>query len=328
MTRKNSLANLLLLLASTTLSLILLEQAYRFHLFGWDSFSIEKMNSINTMGLAGVLQPSPYPEVLFELKPNLDTYFKLAPFTTSSQGLRDREYAVPKPAGVFRVAVLGDSFTMPAGLAIEEAFHSILEKRLNEGRDGNVYEFVNFAVGGYYLTQYVGVMRHKVLPYDPDLVLIGFCAANDYKVLYPEKLSRHYEPKERTYPFFSSFALSAAITKLEGKEETRLLSDRHKRYLRSGFQEIAAISEARDVPAVLVYLSNQPEDYRPIERIARSNGIEHFVDVSSSFRNTELSDYRIYPTDNHPNGKAHILFADRIHGYLVRAGLLPTSAQP
>ncbi|MFH1799245.1 MAG: hypothetical protein ABH891_00160 [Candidatus Omnitrophota bacterium] len=58
-----------------------------------------------------------------ELKPNLNRYFKMARFRTNSAGLRDKEYPIRKAPGTFRVAVLGDSFTMPAGVEIEDAFH-------------------------------------------------------------------------------------------------------------------------------------------------------------------------------------------------------------
>ena len=322
---KKLLSNLLVLTLATVFGFILLEAAYRFYLFGWDAFSIEKVNSVNALGLSGLLQSSSNPDLVFELTPNVDTYFKLVPFQTNSHGLRDKEYSLDKPDGVFRVAVLGDSFTLPSGVAIEDAFHSLLEDRLNSGNESVRYEFINFAVGAYTLQQYLSAIRDKAMEYDPDLILIGFCAGNDHKVFLPDRFPERYRPKGRTYPFYGSFVMNAIALKLlesQVEEERGHLTDRQARYLEQVFGELAALSKAENIPVVLVYLSNQEENYKPIEELALANGIEHFLDASSAFRGTDLSDYRILPIDNHPNTKAHQIFADRIYEYLVREDLL------
>ncbi len=322
---KKFLGKLLVLALSTVLGLILLETAYRFYLFGWDAFSIEKVNSVNALGLSGLLQPSSNPDLVFELKPNINTFFKLVPFQTNTHGLRDKEYPLDKPEDVLRVAVLGDSFTLPGGVAIEDAFHSLLEHRLNLDNGTVRYEFINFAVGAYTLQQYLSTIRYKALEYDPDLILIGFCAGNDHKVFLPDRFPDRYRPKGRTYPFYGSFAVNAVALKLQEsrvEEERGRLTDRQARYLEKVFDELAALGEAEDIPVVLLYLSNQEENYKPIEELALANGIEHFLDVSSAFRGTNLSDYRILPIDNHPNTKAHRIFADRIYEYLVQKDLL------
>ena len=44
--------------------------------------------------------------------------------------MRDREYSLGKPAGRFRVAVLGDSKTFGNSLAIEDVYTEVLERRL------------------------------------------------------------------------------------------------------------------------------------------------------------------------------------------------------
>ena len=48
------------------------------------------MNSVNGTGTAGIIQPSCYPEIVYELRPDLDTWLKLTRFRTNSQGLRDQ----------------------------------------------------------------------------------------------------------------------------------------------------------------------------------------------------------------------------------------------
>ena len=328
---KKFLANFLLLLVTSALCLLLLETAYRFYLFGWDMFFVEKVNSVHPIGLSGLLQPSPHKDLIFELKPNQDTYFKLVPFVTSSQGLRDKEYSIEKPDGVLRVAVMGDSFSLPSGVAIEDAYHSVIEERLNDGQDRVGYEIINFAVGAYTLKQYVLAIRHKALAYDPDLILIGFCAGNDHRVYQPERFPEPYDPLEKTYPFYGSFALDAVIFKLQTarieQDSGRALSERQVRYLTRVFSELSDLGRTEDIPIVVVYLANHRSNYRPIQDLASANGIEHFLDVSAAFRDTNLNDYRILPIDNHPNARAHRVFADRIYEYLVRHDLLRRASE-
>ena len=51
------------------------------------------------------------PVLHHRLRPNCDKTISGVRFTTNSLGLRDREYAIPKPSGTFRILMLGDSFT-------------------------------------------------------------------------------------------------------------------------------------------------------------------------------------------------------------------------
>ena len=50
------------------------------------------------------------------------------------QGLRDQEYDLQKTKNTFRVVVVGDSYTMPAGVSIEDAYHTLLEEEIGTGK--------------------------------------------------------------------------------------------------------------------------------------------------------------------------------------------------
>ena len=73
-----------------------------------------------------------------------------APYYINSLGLRDREYG-PKKEGVFRILLLGDSFSVSHGLPIEESLSRQMEKTLQEiaDKEGKTikFEVVNGAVG-------------------------------------------------------------------------------------------------------------------------------------------------------------------------------------
>jgi lysophospholipase L1-like esterase len=92
---------------------------------------------------------------------------------SNREGFRDRDHAVRKPRGVFRVVVLGDSIA--AGLKVErfaDTFPPRLERLLAE--KGLTAEVISLAVSGYNTQQEVELFRERGLRYEPDLVLVAY----------------------------------------------------------------------------------------------------------------------------------------------------------
>ncbi len=96
-------------------------------------------------------------------------------------GLRDRLRPVPKAPGLFRIAVLGDSFAEAVQVPIEQTFWFILQDALNacDPFQGRKVEILNFGVSGYSTAQELLTLRHRVWPYQPDLVILAFFHGND-----------------------------------------------------------------------------------------------------------------------------------------------------
>lgn len=211
----------------TIICFVFLEQVTRFYLFGFDSFNYFKMNSIHDIGVSGLIKPSPNLEIIYELRPNLNTYFKMSRFKTNSQGLRDQECTVKKGKGVFRAVVLGDSFTMASGVNIEDTFHSILENRFNAESGNVLYEFINFGVGGYDPAQCLATLKYRALGYEPDLVL--FCLSGPIREFYDERYKRQiYKIKSEKHPFFSSFLVELIKKNIIAHYFTRNFSESDK----------------------------------------------------------------------------------------------------
>jgi lysophospholipase L1-like esterase len=92
---------------------------------------------------------------------------------TNSFGLRSPEVAVPKPAGTFRILLLGDSFTFGFRAADEMVFARQLERRLRDGGYTSV-EVVNAGVLSYCpLLEYLQY-RHHLHVLEPDMVILNF----------------------------------------------------------------------------------------------------------------------------------------------------------
>ena len=323
--------NLVLLTAASFLSFLLLEAGYRVVLFGPESLSPAIMSSIHTID-EELIRASSVPEAVWELKPFLNILFKKARLKTNSQGLRDQEYSIVKPEGVFRIAVVGDSMTLPDGVAIEDAFHSILETRLNSQSRGKKYELINFAVGGYNLRQYAAVIEKKIALYQPDLVLIGFCPENDFSP-YPEKIfNQRYQPRRVRYPWFYLYVFEKMGEIFQGrfispdyaqKKNIRLesagLSVENQSYVQGLLKRVQVFSAKTRIPIVIINIDNHPtpEAYvRFLERETAAFGL-YFLDLSAFFSLKELPRYRLYRADLHPNKAAHRVFAERLFDFLI-----------
>jgi hypothetical protein len=120
----------------------------------------------------------------YSLKPGMEGWYRregAAFVRINSEGLRDREHSKPKPAGVLRVAVVGDSYAEAFQVEQDKTFWSVLEKRLGDcpALAGRRVEVINFGVSGYGTAQELLTLREKVWDYSPDLVLLAVTTNND-----------------------------------------------------------------------------------------------------------------------------------------------------
>jgi hypothetical protein len=101
----------------------------------------------------------------------------------NSQGLRDREHALAKPAGTYRIAILGDSYAEAMQVPLERAFWSILPSRLSSCgfAGGKKIETLNFGVSGYGTSHELLTLQNRVWRYQPDMVLLAFFPGNDVR---------------------------------------------------------------------------------------------------------------------------------------------------
>jgi hypothetical protein len=101
-----------------------------------------------------------------------DAYAKV-----NSAGFIDREYTLEKPEGVYRILVVGDSFTEGLRVPMDAAFHSILEENLNAA--GKRVEVINAGGAGWGTDQELLFYQEIGRKYEPDMVLLAFFPGND-----------------------------------------------------------------------------------------------------------------------------------------------------
>jgi hypothetical protein len=328
-TIKNIALNALLLAVSIGISLLILEQGFRCWLFGWQAFDIPAMRNNVPISNTPFMVQSPYDDIYWALKPNLNTSFKLAHLTTNSYGLADQEYLLKKPANTYRIAVLGDSYSMPSGVDTDKSFHALLESRMNNASHTNQlhYEFVNFSVGGFGLERYNATLEHLVPPWQPDAILLGYCAFNDQQPL---------PPKTGKVPPFHPYIANGFTTsyvydywdaynkgrRLFQSFSNITLDQKHLDFVERELANMRRLADAikPNIPILFAYLDNREHadtDIKNLNAIAQKYNMV-FVDTTQSFRNTKIDDYSISLLDSHPNTKAHAMFADTLYAAIAQ----------
>jgi lysophospholipase L1-like esterase len=132
--------------------------------------------------MSNMITKSAYPDVVYELKPNLNGTFRGKVMCTNPDGLRDKAHPKEKPGNVFRIVGLGDSVAFGWGVNDGECYLDVLEQRLNDAAgDARRFEVINFGVPGYNTTMEVATFKHRARDYSPDLIIIHF-VTNDLGV--------------------------------------------------------------------------------------------------------------------------------------------------
>jgi hypothetical protein len=101
----------------------------------------------------------------------------------NAQGFNDREHMIPRPNGVTRLAVIGDSFVFGA-VAPEENFVSLLQQRARE--EGLAVEALNMGIPGAGLRTYIGLLRDEAQELQADLACVVLFTGNDVTQAHPD----------------------------------------------------------------------------------------------------------------------------------------------
>jgi len=256
---------------------------------------------------------------------------------TNELGFRDRAVA-PKQPGEFRVVVLGDSFTVSAGVDQDRVFTSLMEKSRLDTR------VINLGVGGYNIVQYALVLQEVGLALKPDLVLVALFPDNDftsdtYEANYRVAAGQASAEPERAW-YESLYAYRAYGTRLETKLNALLpkksAPSRPSTSWRdnvAALKSIVALTRDRGIALEVVLLPHtwNFEKQRPlfarVHKECTSLGLA-CRDLLEPLiaRGVVESSLRLNPLDAHPNERYNALVAEELvkllpaRGPLVRTG--------
>jgi len=122
----------------------------------------------------------------------------------NSWGMRDTKHQSLKPPGVYRIAVLGDSFIEGREVVLDSVYSKVLERHLRQ--KGVSCETLNFGVNGYGNDQELMLLKKYALRFEPDLVILAFCKNDLLNNLITNMFSLTPEGQLQYAPIELSFA--------------------------------------------------------------------------------------------------------------------------
>jgi hypothetical protein len=122
---------------------------------------------------------------------------------TNEMGFLDREHSPAKPAGLFRILVLGDSFVEAAQVGMKEKFHVLLEEKLSRKYPGRRFDVMAMAYSGSGTCDELAFYEQLGQAFRPDLVIIAF-VNNDFSNNSPvlESIRNGWHPAHSPRLFF------------------------------------------------------------------------------------------------------------------------------
>ena len=97
---------------------------------------------------------------------------------TNQFGFNDRDYSLQKTPGTFRIVVVGDSFGWVGGR--EGNYTALLERKFESHDGAHKIDVINTGYASTHTAEQLIMLRKFGLQYNPDLVILGFFAGNDF----------------------------------------------------------------------------------------------------------------------------------------------------
>jgi hypothetical protein len=257
-----------------------------------------------------------------ELIPNWKGTCAGATVTVNRWGMRDRDRAIVKPPGTLRIALVGSSLVMGFGVGDEQTFAALLEDRLNhvDRPDHRPVEVLNFAYGNCYPVQRRLVIEHKVLPFDPDLI-VYFAHQDELYTSARLIAGAVYHGMDLEDDGLKELVRTADIP--PGASEAMLqaaMEQHHVEILRCVYRRM--LNDCREARARLLYVyfpvpgdHDLPFDPRICLRIAAEQGIET-IDLHEWWGERRADEVLTGPGDHHPNALGHRLLAGALEEVL------------
>jgi len=285
-------------------------------------------------GLFGLVEPSEYPDIVYQLKPHLRGVFRGATVSTNRFGMRGPEITREKPDHTYRIAGIGDSFMFGWGVKQGHDYMAVLQKLLNaHAEPGWKFQVLNFGVPGYNTVMEVSTFEHRVLDFDPDIAVIHFVGNDLYAPHFlappPGLAPSHWYLVELVRGLFGRADGDGSLL-ADADEEDQTGADQPQddrtpykhlggwAQFSKAMQQLGELSRQRHIPVIMMMLAENSR----LRQNARDEGISaglHFMDPGEFFleimrkRGLPMTSREFEKTftgkDAHPNKLGHLAYA-------------------
>ena len=268
-----------------------------------------------------VKQRTSNPRLPFLHAPNRNGFFYGADIQTDSVGFRDRDYPVARVPGTKRIMLLGDSFTLGWGVALDSTYSKQLEKLLNDS--GQRTEVINTGVGNTNTVMELEQFKELGLRFKPDMVILMYFI-NDAEPTPPVVGALRTAIVTHSYliAFLSDQMIKLTPRMNQSYDWRAYYSGLFKpgrpglEASRRAIDELAALCKQHDIKLVIANIPELrelknypfPEATAFVRAAAETNKVP-FVDLLPALVNEEPSTLWVTKEDPHANAKANALIA-------------------
>jgi lysophospholipase L1-like esterase len=322
------LAQLALLIFTVLVMALFLEVVLRVEFYHSKDFSMEMWKYA-----VRLKRPVANPQLSFVHVPNGHSFLMGVDVKINSQGLRDNEYSLQKPPGVYRIMMLGDSTTFGWGVEQRYTAAKFLERKLNihlpPGYDK--VEVLDTGVGNYDTVQEVTYYETLGRTFHPDLVVLVFFI-ND-----PEPV-----PKEgKGFLIDRSYLIAFATNRFDGilrrtgkrpdwKQYYASLYDDDKPGFQACKQALRSLASSTKSDGDKLLVAILPElhqingdsypfraAHQKIKDLLASENVPAIELIDNLKDHGPEETLWVTPLDDHPNAKANDLVSDQLRQWIL-----------
>ena len=280
-----------------------------------------------------------------ELLPNVVSREIAGTVTINSWRMRGPERTLAKPAGTYRIALLGASQVFGTGINDAEVLDVRLQERLSRlAPAGRRVEVLNFSVPRAAIVDRLARFEDLVVPFQPDLVLFAVnwreprWQTEDLRALTNGGADLRYDELRAILVRHRAMVASGPGTPVPFGVLRDLLRRAGLQVRKPGTEQWIRVRVASDdvidwalrrvvegatrlgAPVLMVgvdLVSEQPPESPEILDAGHRAGMG-VIDLFGLYDREDRAALRLAPWNDHPNARAHRLMADRLYGELVR----------